>query len=192
MGLSGLWKEWFPTSGLGIHSFLSYLLPEPQQTLFYLYLIKNWLSQLDSNLKSFRSLWIQTRIMVRLPGFEPGSSTWQAEVLNQARLQPHFASSGHCGIADFDRNTLLPLFAFLKRTTWTLLRGFLPFFYSSRAGSKTTTFQEIFMTSPTCADCGDWFGVCHSEKKAKRTRLTRIASSAAFGEWLWAKIWLPA
>jgi hypothetical protein len=27
--------------------------------------------------------------MVRLPGFEPGSSTWQAEVLNQARLQPH-------------------------------------------------------------------------------------------------------
>jgi hypothetical protein len=32
---------------------------------------------------------IQTRIMVRLPGFEPGSSTWQAEVLNQARLQPH-------------------------------------------------------------------------------------------------------
>src|SRR3990170_8394940 len=26
--------------------------------------------------------------VVRLPGFEPGSSTWQADVLNQARLQP--------------------------------------------------------------------------------------------------------
>ena len=26
--------------------------------------------------------------LVRLPGFEPGSSTWQADVLNQARLQP--------------------------------------------------------------------------------------------------------
>ena len=25
---------------------------------------------------------------MRLPGFEPGSSTWQADVLNQARLQP--------------------------------------------------------------------------------------------------------
>ncbi len=55
-------------------------------------------------------------VMVRLPGFEPGSSTWQAEVLNQARLQPHFASSDQCGAADFDRNTLLPLFAFLKKT----------------------------------------------------------------------------
>ncbi len=32
------------------------------------------------------------KIMVRLPGFEPGSSTWQAEVLNQARLQPHNGS----------------------------------------------------------------------------------------------------
>ena len=28
--------------------------------------------------------------LVRLPGFEPGSSTWQADVLNQARLQPHW------------------------------------------------------------------------------------------------------
>ncbi len=27
-------------------------------------------------------------MVVRLPGFEPGSSTWQADVLNQARLQP--------------------------------------------------------------------------------------------------------
>jgi hypothetical protein len=26
--------------------------------------------------------------MVRSPGFEPGSSTWQADVLNQARLRP--------------------------------------------------------------------------------------------------------
>jgi hypothetical protein len=26
---------------------------------------------------------------VRSPGFEPGSSTWQADVLNQTRLQPH-------------------------------------------------------------------------------------------------------
>jgi hypothetical protein len=26
---------------------------------------------------------------MRVPGFEPGSSTWQADVLNQARLQPH-------------------------------------------------------------------------------------------------------
>ena len=26
--------------------------------------------------------------MVRPPGFEPGSSTWQADVLNQARLRP--------------------------------------------------------------------------------------------------------
>ncbi|GEM_PF-1955877 len=30
--------------------------------------------------------------LVRLPGFEPGSSTWQADVLNQARLQPLSAS----------------------------------------------------------------------------------------------------
>jgi hypothetical protein len=28
------------------------------------------------------------KFLVRLPGFEPGSSTWQADVLNQARLQP--------------------------------------------------------------------------------------------------------
>lgn len=27
-------------------------------------------------------------VMVRSPGFEPGSSTWQADVLNQARLRP--------------------------------------------------------------------------------------------------------
>ncbi len=26
--------------------------------------------------------------MVRLPGFEPGSSAWQADVLDQTRLQP--------------------------------------------------------------------------------------------------------
>ena len=26
---------------------------------------------------------------MRSPGFEPGSSTWQADVLNQARLRPH-------------------------------------------------------------------------------------------------------
>ncbi len=32
--------------------------------------------------------------LVRLPGFEPGSSTWQAEVLNQARLQPLFHTFG--------------------------------------------------------------------------------------------------
>jgi hypothetical protein len=29
-------------------------------------------------------------LMVRSPGFEPGSSTWQADVLNQARLRPLF------------------------------------------------------------------------------------------------------
>ena len=33
-------------------------------------------------------------VKVRLPGFEPGSSTWQAEVLNQARLQPHVHAFG--------------------------------------------------------------------------------------------------
>ena len=33
-------------------------------------------------------------VVVRLPGFEPGSSTWQAEVLNQARLQPHVHTFG--------------------------------------------------------------------------------------------------
>ena len=28
------------------------------------------------------------KIMVRSPGFEPGSSAWQADVLDQARLRP--------------------------------------------------------------------------------------------------------
>jgi hypothetical protein len=32
--------------------------------------------------------------MVRSPGFEPGSSTWQADVLNQARLRPLFHAFG--------------------------------------------------------------------------------------------------
>ena len=27
-------------------------------------------------------------LLVRSPGFEPGSSTWQADVLNQTRLRP--------------------------------------------------------------------------------------------------------
>ena len=31
--------------------------------------------------------------MVRSPGFEPGSSTWQADVLNQTRLRPPTPSS---------------------------------------------------------------------------------------------------
>ncbi len=38
--------------------------------------------------------------MVRLPGFEPGSSTWQADVLNQARLQPLQTSLRHFSIVE--------------------------------------------------------------------------------------------
>jgi hypothetical protein len=34
---------------------------------------------------------------VRSPGFEPGSSTWQADVLNQARLRPLFGKL--CAVA---------------------------------------------------------------------------------------------
>ena len=48
--------------------------------------------------------------MVRLPGFEPGSSTWQADVLNQARLQPLLGTSGTCGVDDCFRD----LFSFPK------------------------------------------------------------------------------
>jgi hypothetical protein len=33
--------------------------------------------------------------LVRSPGFEPGSSTWQADVLNQTRLRPLHLDYGH-------------------------------------------------------------------------------------------------
>ena len=31
----------------------------------------------------------EKKVLVRPPGFEPGSSTWQADVLDQTRLRPH-------------------------------------------------------------------------------------------------------
>jgi hypothetical protein len=43
-------------------------------------------AKMDKILRISRALCMDH--VVRLPGFEPGSSTWQADVLNQARLQP--------------------------------------------------------------------------------------------------------
>ena len=37
---------------------------------------------------------------MRSPGFEPGSSTWQADVLNQARLRPLTTSLRHFSIVE--------------------------------------------------------------------------------------------
>jgi hypothetical protein len=49
--------------------------------------------------------------MVRSPRFEPGSSAWQADVLDQTRLRPHFTRLGLI----VDCNLLRCLFAFLEQ-----------------------------------------------------------------------------
>jgi hypothetical protein len=58
----------------------------------------------------------EKRVMVRSPGFEPGSSTWQADVLNQARLRPLNL--------DYD---LFTCFLFLKSIT---LSGFVQTYWN--------------------------------------------------------------
>jgi hypothetical protein len=46
--------------------------------------------------------------LVRSPRFEPGSSAWQADVLDQTRLRPPCTSLGYCG----DAKLVWSLFAF--------------------------------------------------------------------------------
>ena len=42
------------------------------------------------------SLSEKRKFLVRSPGFEPGSSAWQADVLDQTRLRPHISNAkGH-------------------------------------------------------------------------------------------------
>ncbi len=56
-------------------------------------------------------------VVVRSPRFEPGSSAWQADVLDQTRLRPHAISSGQFCSCD---NLFRGLFPFPKER--------LPFF----------------------------------------------------------------
>jgi hypothetical protein len=46
--------------------------------------------------------------MVRPPGFEPGSSAWQADVLDQARLRPQASEFRYLFIMVFLKSIMFP------------------------------------------------------------------------------------
>ena len=63
-----------------------------QITLGVLFKNQKGQTKSHSNLKRFKSLWDLNSdfgtVLVRSPRFEPGSSAWQADVLDQTRLRP--------------------------------------------------------------------------------------------------------
>ena len=72
-------------------------------------------------------------VMVRSPRFEPGSSAWQADVLDQTRLRPHIHES-LCGLWP------LAIFRFERFDFWINSVIYLPFGDAILLGLKTGLF----------------------------------------------------
>ena len=66
--------------------------------------------------------------VVRSPGFEPGSSAWQADVLNQARLRPHVFS--------LKKPFTLIFWSMLRRLLWSDKLSFYQIMVFSRLQSQ--------------------------------------------------------
>ena len=70
-------------------------------------------------------MFFEKRVLVRSPRFEPGSSAWQADVLDQTRLRPHFR--GFCWSRDLWR--LCMLFKFFEKANALLVHHDIPALY---------------------------------------------------------------
>jgi hypothetical protein len=54
----------------------------------------NGVTEFSNEEQSSNRVAFSEREMVRSPRFEPGSSAWQADVLDQTRLRPHIHENG--------------------------------------------------------------------------------------------------